>query len=115
MKPPARISLRLATTPRLALRPSTSLRAIHTTLNRHANVAPIVGTGPPPEAPIAADASSGAYHRVERRRRQADMLKLAKDVRDGKVSKKAAMQKRFWSDVSVRETDGLSFPAFFFR
>lgn len=34
------------------------------------------------------------------------MLKNAKDIREGKVSKKSGLQKRFWNDVSVKEVNG---------
>lgn len=108
MKPPARIALRLVA-PRLNVTPSTSVRAIHTTLARNAHVAPLVGTGPPPEAPLTPDdkaASSGAYQRVERRRRQAEILKSAKDIRNGKDPRKIGLKKRFWTDVTIREEEG---------
>uniref|UniRef100_A0A8H7NKJ6 ATP synthase mitochondrial F1 complex assembly factor 2 n=1 Tax=Bionectria ochroleuca TaxID=29856 RepID=A0A8H7NKJ6_BIOOC len=97
MKPPTRIPLRFA--PRLFQIPA-PVRLIHSTTTRTANVDPLVGTGPPPEAP-----TTSGYQRVERRRRQAELLKAARDIRNGK-SKSTALKKRFWDDVYVKEVDG---------
>lgn len=115
MQLPARIPLRLVAS-RLTVAPTIPIRAIHTTLRRNAHVAPIVGTGPPPEAPLApadnaasAPAPSGGFERVLRRRRQAEILKLVTKVRSGKDSKRTGLQSRFWKDVSVREVDGKLF------
>ncbi|KAI6780007.1 uncharacterized protein J7T54_007483 [Emericellopsis cladophorae] len=81
-------------------------RSLHTTILRAANVAPVVGTGPPPEAPLA-DKANKAYERVERRKRQAEMLKSANQIRTVAEGKKSGvLQKRFWQDVTVREVDG---------
>jgi ATP synthase F1 complex assembly factor 2 len=99
MKPPTRIPLRFA--PRLFQIPA-PVRLIHSTTTRTANVDPLVGTGPPPEAP-----TTSGYQRVERRRRQAELLKAARDIRNGK-SKSTALKKRFWDDVYVKEVDGKS-------
>jgi ATP synthase F1 complex assembly factor 2 len=103
MKPAARLSLR--TLPRL-VNPTAPSRLIHSTVVKPANVAPILGTGPPPDAPPAPGAVN-AYHRVERRRRQAELLKNAKHLRDAKSGKVGGMlKKRFWKNVSVHEVDG---------
>ena len=101
MKPPARIPLR--SVPRL-LNAAQFARPIHSTVARAANVAPIVGTGPPPEAP--AGPTAGAYQRVERRRRQAEVLKHAKEIRSSKDGKSSPLKSRFWTDVRVCEIDG---------
>lgn len=108
MKPPTRIPLRLASRLAASKTTTTSIRPIHTTLARTANVAPIVGTGPPPEAPSEA---SGGFLRVERRRRQAELLKNLKEYRT-KDGKKAILKKRFWTDVEVREVNGELSPLF---
>lgn len=101
MKPPTRIPLR--SFPRL-INATAPIRPLHATVSKAANVAPIVGTGPPPEAP-AAPAATG-YQRAERRKRQAELLKQAKEIRIGKDGKKSVLKKRFWTDVGVREVDG---------
>jgi ATP synthase mitochondrial F1 complex assembly factor 2 len=50
---------------------------------------------------------SKAYERVERRKRQAEMLKSAKQIRSVAEGKKnGVLQRRFWQDVSVREVNG---------
>lgn len=81
-----------------------TIRAIHSTTSKTANVAPVVGTGPPPEAPIP-EAREYAIERVERRRRQAEMLKQAKDIRNAKGGK-GGLKRRFWKTVTVQEVDG---------
>lgn len=101
MKPPARIPLRQL--PRV-INSITPYRPVHSTAVKAANVAPIVGTGPPPEAPAAPVPS--AYQRVERKRRQAEMLKEMREIRAGKDGKSAPLKKRFWTDVHVKEVDG---------
>ncbi|KAK1963953.1 ATP12 chaperone [Colletotrichum sublineola] len=88
-------------------------RTISTTTLKPAEVAPVVGTGPPPEPPVpdvaAEDRAAAARARVERRKKQAEMLKHAKTIRttaDAKASKPGALKRRFWNDVSVQEVAG---------
>ncbi|OLN96552.1 Protein EFR3 [Colletotrichum chlorophyti] len=89
-------------------------RAISTTPTNPAEVAPVVGAGPPPEPPIpnsvAEDRVAEARARVERRRKQAEMLKQAQNIRaaaDAKSGgKTGGLKRRFWNDVSVKEVDG---------
>ncbi|KAF4124536.1 ATP synthase mitochondrial F1 complex assembly factor 2 [Geosmithia morbida] len=106
MKLPARVPLR--TLPRLVHNGggggASTMRPLHSTCVRAANVASVVGTGPPPEAPVTPSADS--YQRVERRRRQAEMLKTAREIRnvkDGKAS--GGLKPRFWTNVDVRQVD----------
>ncbi|KAL7894948.1 hypothetical protein HDV63DRAFT_149233 [Trichoderma sp. SZMC 28014] len=103
MKVPSRISLSV---PRALPRPQPQqIRPLHQTIPRAANVAPIVGTGPPPEPPTPA--ARNASERLERRRKHAELLKTAKEIRsaqEGKANPGAA--RRFWKEVSVREVDG---------
>lgn len=132
MKPSTRIPLRLftATSSPLAssARRSTCAAAaaaaafnarasISTTPLKPAEVAPVVGTGPPPEPPIAdiaaEDRAAAARIRVERRKKQAEMLKHAKRIRtsaEAKASAPGALKRRFWNDVSVQEVDGMFSP-----
>lgn len=102
MNSTTRISLQLASGLRSR---ATSYRAISSTATKAANVAPVVGTGPPPEPPTPAAAN--AYERVERRKRQAQLLKEAKDIRNVAAGKATGgLKKRFWKHVDVKEVDG---------
>ncbi|KAH8728121.1 Oxysterol-binding protein-domain-containing protein [Phaeosphaeriaceae sp. PMI808] len=70
-------------------------QCLHTTVIRSATVTSV----PPP---------SDALERVARKRRQADLLKQAQDVRQESAPSskpKSLLKKRFWKDVVVRETD----------
>ncbi|KAJ6787855.1 hypothetical protein PWT90_08351 [Aphanocladium album] len=106
MQSTMRIPLRFA--PRLVNGAALPIRPLHASALKAANVAPVVGTGPPPEAPIERTINP----RVERRRKQAEMLKTAKAIRSAKDGKGAAsspgspMKRRFWKDVRVKEVDG---------
>jgi ATP synthase F1 complex assembly factor 2 len=88
----------------LHLRPS--CKAIHTLPAQPANVVPVYGTGPPPEPPTPT-APKDLDPRIARRRRQADLLKQAKDIRNQKSytsgTKTSPLKKRFWEHVSVVE------------
>ncbi|KAM0355736.1 hypothetical protein ACHAPU_000122 [Fusarium lateritium] len=99
MKSMTRLPLRLAP----LVQRSAFFRPIHTTVVKAANVAPVVGTGPPPEPPIE---HTDVHQRVARRRRQAEMLKNAKEIRNASSAKGGGLKKRFWKDVSVKEVDG---------
>lgn len=103
MKPVTRIPLRLA--PRLTSA-SAATRPLHSSVSRAAHVASIVGTGPPPQAPVP-DAAT-ATERVERRKRQAELLKNVREVRNVKEGKSSGvgLKKRFWKDVTVQEVNG---------
>ncbi|KAI1141203.1 ATP12-domain-containing protein [Hypoxylon sp. FL0543] len=128
MKPPTRIALSLALRQQLQRTPPTPItlplitrqrrRQIHTTPSAPATVSPIHGTGPPPEPP--APAADSATSRLERRKKQAELLEKAQTIRQqadpsaaaapkaggGKKDRDHALRKRFWKDVHVREVDG---------
>ncbi|RYO78302.1 hypothetical protein DL766_009009 [Monosporascus sp. MC13-8B] len=134
MKPPTRIALRrLAANRRtLSISPSSSsplprllLRPIHGTPPAPATVSPVHGQGPPPDPPQPTADSEQA--RLERRRKQAELLQRARDARTAGVAEKQSptnppsrpsnsgdktntktplLRKRFWKDVHVREVDG---------
>ena len=78
-------------------------QCIHTTLPKNANPLPITATGPPPAAPIPAASQYG--ERVDRRRKQAELLKKGQDLRASQMKPGTAMKKRFWKDVSVQTDD----------
>jgi hypothetical protein len=60
--------------------------------------------GPPPEPPTPA--ASDPLDRVARKRKQAELLKQAREVRSSPSRPKTLLQKRFWQHVYVQETDG---------
>ncbi|OTA99265.1 hypothetical protein M426DRAFT_68159 [Hypoxylon sp. CI-4A] len=119
MKGPTRIALRSAlrqqvqcahaspkTTPLLLRqRQQQQQQQIHTTPATPATVSPIHGTGPPPEAPQpAADSASS---RLERRKKQAELLEKAQQIRQAEsTARDGVLRKRFWKDVHVYEVDG---------
>ena len=90
--------------------PSPCLRAhlqcLHTTVLRLATPLPITATGPPPAAPQPAASQYG--ERVDRRRRQAELLKRGQDMRASQMKPGTAIKKRFWKDVSVQRDDGMT-------
>jgi hypothetical protein len=99
---PAFATLRLSA-PRRAPRPL--YRCLHTSVALRATPLPHPSVpGPPPETPTPAP--SDALYRVARKRKQAELLKQAREVRTTSSSKKTLLQKRFWKDVSVKETGG---------
>lgn len=77
---------------------------MHATASQAAHVAPILGTGPPPEPPTPAVRNT--TERIERRRKQAHLLRQAKIIRNAKDGKSTTLRKRFWNSVSVEEVDG---------
>lgn len=88
------------TRPRL----STAVRLISTTTSRdatpvhHPNI-----PGPPPSAPQAS--VSYPQDRVARKRQQAEALRQSQQKPVNPSKPTSALQKRFWKDVSVQETD----------
>ncbi|CAF9928587.1 ATP synthase complex assembly protein atp12 [Imshaugia aleurites] len=84
-------------------RPRALLQCLHTTSPRVATPLPITATGPPPAAPQPAASQYG--ERVDRRRRQAELLKRGQDMRASHMKPGTAAKKRFWKDVSVQTDD----------
>ena len=82
------------------------VQCLHTTTSRNANPLPITATGPPPAAPQPAASQYG--ERVDRRRRQAELLKRGQDMRATQMKPGTAIRKRFWKDVSVQKDDGMT-------
>lgn len=102
---PAFAALRLAA-PRRAPRPL--YQCLHTSTSRRATPLPHPSVpGPPPETPTPA--ASDPLERVARKRKQAELLAQAKEVRSAPSKPKSVLQKRFWKDVTVKETDGTSY------
>lgn len=84
--------------------PRALLQCLHTTTPNAATPLPITATGPPPAAPVPAASQYG--ERVERRRRQAELLKRGQDMRASAMKPGTAIKKRFWKDVHVKTDDG---------
>ncbi|POS81566.1 hypothetical protein DHEL01_v200004 [Diaporthe helianthi] len=113
MKPPTRLAgqalPRIRVTSQhncLRTQPITS-RALHYSAADPANVTPFCATGPPPEPPQPA--AEHPYAKAERRRKQAELLKNAKELRNASTSKspgKSPLKKRFWQHVHIKEADG---------
>ncbi|KKY32257.1 putative atp12 chaperone [Diaporthe ampelina] len=113
MKPPTRLASqalpRLFVTSRTRCTASQLIaaRALHCSAADPANVAPFYATGPPPEPPQPA--AEHPYAKVERRRKQAELLNSAKELREassGQSPGKSPLKKRFWQDVHIKEVDG---------
>jgi hypothetical protein len=105
-----KLSLSNSRAGRVAIPPIASRAAIHSSTTAPADVAPFYSTGPPPEPPQPA--VEHPYAKIERRRKQAELLKHAKELRDvesGKSSGKL-LKKRFWKDVHIKEVDGTPSP-----
>ncbi|KAK4102209.1 ATP12-domain-containing protein [Parathielavia hyrcaniae] len=96
-------------------------RAIHSNPAQPAKVVSVYGTGPPPEPPHPDPefAAQDREQRLARRRRQAELLKRAGDLRalrqqqrdDAKGTETGGgggggLKRRFWKDVHVREVNG---------
>lgn len=109
------LPLRPATPPCAALRTLPRASAIHTSPPHPAKVEPIYGTGPPPDPPVPTAAEiTPASLRLARRKKQAQMLLHAKDIRAAAASAKtpgsntapSGLRKRFWKNVTVQPVDG---------
>ncbi|KAI0400928.1 hypothetical protein F4802DRAFT_582912 [Xylaria palmicola] len=122
MRPPTRVALRLAagqSAPPPRQNCLLVARHLHSTPVSPATVSPIHGTGPPPQPPSPAVDSTNV--RLERRKKQAEMLERAQEIRasnrpsskttgadENKQSASATplARRRFWKHVHVREVDG---------
>lgn len=109
-KPIARIVVRSAPcmqTPLSHPRMIVCSRSFKTSTASHATALPITATGPPPSAPQPN--ASQFNERIERKRKQAELLQKAKEIRQaalpqGSSSKQSLLRKRFWKEVHVRDT-----------
>ena len=107
MKSVPRSALHLPTNaiPRSTLtRPRTTFpQCFSIATNKFATTLPITLTGPSPAAPVPDVSQYG--ERVDRRRRQAELLRRGQDMRASQMKPGTAMKKRFWKDVSVQTDD----------
>jgi hypothetical protein len=80
-------------------------QCLHTSSSRSATPLPHPTTpGPPPEPPTPAP--SEAENRVARKRKKAELFRKAQEVRTNPAKPKTVLQKRFWKDVTVKDTPG---------
>ncbi|KAF2085388.1 ATP12-domain-containing protein [Saccharata proteae CBS 121410] len=88
-------------------RPYTPIyRCLHTSDPKPANALPVTATGPPPGPPRAA--AGTAEERVARKKKQIEMIERGKELRANPAKPASALKKRFWGEVSVKESpDGL--------
>ncbi|KAF2815782.1 ATP12-domain-containing protein, partial [Mytilinidion resinicola] len=76
------------------------VQCLHTSPPRPANPLPHpVVSGAPPDPPV-----SDVDERVARKKRQVELLKRAQELRASPSKSKGGLLKRFWKDVSVKET-----------
>jgi ATP synthase mitochondrial F1 complex assembly factor 2 len=59
--------------------------------------------GPPPSAPEPSVQPDDA---VTRKKKQADLLRQAQALKPDPAKPTSALRKRFWKEVSVKETEG---------
>src|SRR5262245_47628547 len=102
---PALTALRIAAVPAPRRAPRPLYRCLHTSAARCATPLPHPSVpGPPPESPTPSP--SDPLERVARKKKQAELLKQAREVRTTPSKPKSVLQKRFWKDVLVKETEG---------
>ena len=91
---------------RPSLKPIYFPQCIHTTSFKPANPLPILAAGPPPAAPLPSASQYG--ERMDRKRRQAELLKRGQDLCTSQQPSKpgSALKRRFWKDVSVQTAPG---------
>ncbi|KAL9094981.1 MAG: hypothetical protein Q9165_002583 [Trypethelium subeluteriae] len=78
-------------------------RRLRTTAVQPATAIPkVIGIGPPPEPPVPV--SSQYDDRFARKRKQLDLLQKGQSIRPNPARPASALQKRFWQEVSLRET-----------
>ena len=87
------------------LETTTLIRCLHTAHRLRATALPDTAAGPPPSPPVPAASQYG--ERVDRRRRQAELLKRGQEMRASQAKPGNAMKKRFWKEVSVKTAPGI--------
>ncbi|KAK5708063.1 ATP synthase mitochondrial F1 complex assembly factor 2 [Elasticomyces elasticus] len=86
-----------------ARRSTAAIRCLHTTPTRDATpVSHPTVVGPPPSAPQASVAFP--QDRVARKRQQAELLERGQQLKTNAAKPTTALQKRFWRNVSVKDT-----------
>ena len=79
-------------------------RLLQISPRHYATALPITATGPPPNPPVPAPSEYG--ERIDRRRRQAEMLRQSQEARARQKpgSRTNPLKKRFWNDVHVKQS-----------
>jgi chaperone required for assembly of F1-ATPase len=93
---------------RLAFRPnSAAIRCqclyLHTSSSKPATPLPFT-TAPAPPPPAPEPVLSTPEERVARKRKQAELLKLGRELKANRKAPATSLRKRFWKDVTVKET-----------
>ena len=79
------------------------VRSMHSSSRVAATALPINVTGPPPHPPVPAPSAYG--ERIDRRRRQAEMIRQSQEIRASQnAGRTSPLKKRFWTDVHVKQT-----------
>ncbi|KAL8957267.1 MAG: hypothetical protein Q9193_005417, partial [Seirophora villosa] len=89
-----------STTRPLQLIATHARRHLHASAALAANPVSVTQPGPPPKAPLPAASQYGEL--VDRRRRQAELIKKAQEKRTEAAKPGSALKKRFWKDVHVQ-------------
>ncbi|KAL8974591.1 MAG: hypothetical protein Q9197_001184 [Variospora fuerteventurae] len=80
-------------------------RHLHASSAVAANPASVTRPGPPPTAPLPAASQYG--QRLDRRRRQAELIKKGQEKRTETAKPASSLKKRFWKDVHVQTEQGM--------
>ncbi|KAI4196108.1 MAG: hypothetical protein LQ350_006771 [Teloschistes chrysophthalmus] len=91
--------------PRVRLSTRPTRRLLHPSPSSAANPLPVTQPGPPPTAPLPAASHYG--ERVDRRRRQAELIRKGQEIRTNQSKPANTLKKRFWKDVSIRTSPGM--------
>lgn len=79
------------------------VRHVHSSYQKAAVAHPINVRGPPPKAPAPVSEYAEQFERIERQKRQADVIQQDSHQR---TKSSSPLKKRFWKDVNVREVPG---------
>lgn len=109
MRPFAKISSNLRRPQLLAglLDECYQVRHVHSSFQKAAVAHPINVRGPPPKAPVPVGEYAEQFERIERQKRQADVIQ---EDFQGRSKSSSPLKKRFWRDVHVREVQSRENP-----
>ena len=89
--------------------PITSLRLIHSTCSNSANPIPHPAAPAPPPPPPTIP-TTDREERIARKKRQAELLHAARNIRSDPNKSTSPLKRRFWTDVTLKRTDGKHLP-----
>ena len=90
----------------LSIAASQSRRRFHISQAARANPLSVTQPGPPPSAPLPKVSQYG--EQVDRRRRQAQLIRQGQELRTSQVKPSSSLKKRFWKDVRIETEAGMS-------